>query len=542
MMKKIRSFFYLLGQGFIGVFRNSIMTTASVLVLVCCMLVMGTFGLVVKVIEKNFEQVDDLNVIVAYLDKELDETAISSLQTQIENMRNVTEVRFVSKEQALERLKEKMGEDDFLSYYGDEMNPLPDSFEIAFSDPDQAHLLLNSVEKLDGIDSTSDKISLVERVSLITGGLMIIAWIMMAVLLVVSLFVIMNTIKLGVFARKSEITIMRYVGATGAFGALGIVGASGSGAQEVGCLVEKLGFGISSLIGTGGRDLYPEIGGIMMLEGISRLERDPDTKIIILVSKLADLTVMNKVLSFADIVSKPVVAIFLGADEKLYEGHRVYGTFSLEGAAVKAAQLLGAKTHDFGFTDEQIKEIVAREMRGYSAKQKYFRGLYCGGTFTEEGLIYYSSHVKNARLHSNLNTAYAEKLASHLHSEGHSILDLGSEEFTACSPHPVFDPEIRLKRFRQELQDDEVAVILLDFITGPGVAKEPVKEFAIEAKKAIAEKHITVISNICGSAEDPQNIELQAKMLRDAGVIVTDSNYQSARLAAALMSALNERG
>ena len=91
----------------------------------------------------------------------------------------------------------------------------------------------------------------------------------------------------------------------------------------------------------------------------------------------------------------------------------------------------------------------------------------------------------------------------------------------------MFDPEIRLKRFRQELQDDEVAVILLDFITGPGVAKEPVKEFAIEAKKAIAEKHITVISNICGSAEDPQNIELQAKMLRDAGVIVTDSNYQS---------------
>lgn len=63
----------------------------------------------------------------------------------------------------------------------------------------------------------------------------------------------------------------------------------------------------------------------------------------------------------------------------------------------------------------------------------------------------------------------------------------------------MFDPEIRLKRFRQELQDDEVAVILLEFITGPGVAKEPVKEFAIEAKKAIAEKHITVISNICGS-------------------------------------------
>lgn len=216
-MKKIRNFFYLIGQGFIGIFRNSIMTTASILVLVCCMLIMGTFGLVVKVIEKNFEQIDNLNVIVAYLEDDLDEASVASLQNQIKAMRNVNDVNYVSKEEAFERLKEQMNDDELLDHYGDEFNPLPASFEIIFDKPDQAQLLKNSIEKLGGIAETSDKITIVERISLITGGLMIIAWILMGVLLIVSLFVIMNTIKLGVFARKNEITIMRYVGATGAF-------------------------------------------------------------------------------------------------------------------------------------------------------------------------------------------------------------------------------------------------------------------------------------------------------------------------------------
>lgn len=216
MMKKIRNFFYLIGQGFIGVFRNSIMTTASILVLVCCMLITGTFGLVVKVIEKNFEQIDNLNVIVAYIDNELDEASIESLRQQIETMRNVEDVNYVSKEEAFERLKNQMDNDELLNYY-EEFNPLPASFEIVFKDPDQAQLLKNSVEKLNGVTETSDKITLVERISLITDGIMIISWILMGVLLIVSLFVIMNTIKLGVFARKNEITIMRYVGATNAF-------------------------------------------------------------------------------------------------------------------------------------------------------------------------------------------------------------------------------------------------------------------------------------------------------------------------------------
>ena len=113
-------------------------------------------------------------------------------------------------------------------------------------------------------------------------------------------------------------------------GPIGIVAASGSGAQEVGCIIEKCGMGVSNIIGTGGHDLLPKIGGITMLEGIKRMEQDPKTEVIVLVSKLADLGVMDKVLSVADNCTKPVVTLFLGSDEKLFANHNVHATFSLE--------------------------------------------------------------------------------------------------------------------------------------------------------------------------------------------------------------------
>ena len=327
-------------------------------------------------------------------------------------------------------------------------------------------------------------------------------------------------------------------------GPIGIVGASGSGAQEVGCIIEKCGLGVSTIIGTGGHDLYSQIGGISMMEGIKRLEKDDETKLILLVSKLADLQVMEDVLSLADTMTKPVVAVFLGSDEKLFEGHRVYGVLSLEDAALQAVELISGRSSEFGYSDEQVQQIVEEELGRYGCEQKYFRGLYCGGTFTEESLIYFSQHNKGIQLYSNLKNRYAELLDSPYVSKGHAILDLGSEDFTAEAPHPVFDPALRLKRFKQELEDPEVAVIMLDFITGPGVHEDPITPFAAACKDAKAARNgaITFIASICGSYEDPQNVVENEKLLLEAGVIVTKSNYQSTKLASALMTALERRG
>ena len=321
-------------------------------------------------------------------------------------------------------------------------------------------------------------------------------------------------------------------------GPIGIVAASGSGAQEVGCIIEKCGLGVSNIIGTGGRDLYPRIGGITMLEGIRRMEEDPETTVIVLVSKLADLGVMDKVLTVADSCAKPVVALFLGSGESLFAGHRVHGTFSLEAAALKAVELAGGDVSGFTCSDGELEKIVEDCMAKLSPDRKYFRGLYCGGTFTEEALQYFVAHNPDVPLYSNLKNAYSTRLEDSEKSIGHAILDLGAEDFTAKAPHPVFDPGLRLKRLCQELEDPEVAVVLLDFITGPGVAYDPITAFANECAK---HPGVIFISNICGSLEDPQNVEEKQKLLEKAGVIVTKSNYQSTRLASALMNALERR-
>ena len=320
-------------------------------------------------------------------------------------------------------------------------------------------------------------------------------------------------------------------------GPIGIVGASGSGAQEVACLIERMGLGVHCLIGTGGRDLKPEIGGITMRMGMEKLEKDPAVQVICLVSKLADLHVMSGILDDADKLSKPVVAVFLGGDEALFAGHRVQGAMSLEEAARKAVALINGTEPKLGFTDAEMKALTDR-VHTLRPEQKYFRGLYCGGTFTEEALIHFKKVNPQVQLYSNLETKYAARLADHAVSQGHAILDMGAEDFTAEAPHPVFDPALRIKRVQQELQDPSVAVILLDFITGPGVALNPIMPYV---DLCDAHRDVLFIATICGAEGDPQDIRSAREALKKAGVIVADSNFQSAKLAAAMMAALDGR-
>ena len=136
-------------------------------------------------------------------------------------------------------------------------------------------------------------------------------------------------------------------------GPVGVIGASGSGSQEVACLIEQMGSGVTCILGTGGRDLKKEVGGVSMKADMKRLEKDEDTKLICLVSMLADREVMEEVLLEADQLTKPVVAVFLGADETLYQGHRVTGTYSLQEAA-KAC----------------VRFVTGRELRPSPAKRR----------------------------------------------------------------------------------------------------------------------------------------------------------------------------
>lgn len=326
-------------------------------------------------------------------------------------------------------------------------------------------------------------------------------------------------------------------------GEIGIVGASGSGAQEVACLIERCGCGVSAIIGTGGRDLFPQIGGIAMLDGMERLAGDPNTKVIVLVSKLADADVMEKVLRRADQIEKPVVAVFIGGGEELFKGHRVIGAEALETAALAAVEALCGARPSWGCDDGELDVIAGKELAMLAPEQRYFRGLFCGGTFAEESLVYFSRHNAGAGLRSNLENRYAARLDDPEVSVGNTILDLGAENFTARFPHPVFDSRIRMDRLKKEMADPQVAVVMMDFITGPGVDGDPFAPVAALVRESRAGgRHVSVIASICGSEADPQNVREMARLLRDSGVIVTGSNYQSAKLASRMMSALERRG
>ena len=219
ILRFFRKLIYLIGQGFVGVFRNSIMSTASILVLICCMLIVGTFGLVIKAVDDNLDKINGLNVIVAYINEKATDAEIARTKEEILAYDPTLVIEFVDKETGLQKLTEDMGDDIDLNMYltGERLNPLPDTFEITFASAVGAEALNNHINNLEFITKTTHKIGLVEKFNTARVGLIAIAGILMAVLLLVALFVIMNTIRLGVFARRDEIAIMRYVGATNRF-------------------------------------------------------------------------------------------------------------------------------------------------------------------------------------------------------------------------------------------------------------------------------------------------------------------------------------
>ncbi len=323
------------------------------------------------------------------------------------------------------------------------------------------------------------------------------------------------------------------------YGPIGVIGASGSGSQEVACLIEQMGSGVTCVLGTGGRDLKREVGGVSMKADMKRLEKDDDTKIICLVSMLADREVMEEVLTEADKLTKPVVAVFLGADEELYRGHKVTGTYSLQGAAKACVKIATGSEPKIGWTDEEIEKIAEERVGKLSKEKKYFRGLYTGGTFAEETLMTFCAKAPEIQLYTNRdNTKYAKRLATHKMSEKHTLLDMGDLDFTAEAPHTVFDPTKRVQRFNQELHDPEVAVVAMDIILGPGVAPDPASCYV---PMIMANPDVIYVAAVCGGEGDPQNKSVIKQMLANAGAIVADSNYESARLCAKICQKMEAR-
>lgn len=217
-MRRRYSLFYFIGQGFQGIFRNGVMSFASVAVLMSCLLVLGAFTLLVQNINVNLEELGLLNEIVVFVDRNADEAKIQEIEADIRALDNVASVTRTTKAEALESMKAQSEEYAHLYEDIDETNnPLTDKFTITYEDNDRVVTLAYLLGQIDGVRKVRNDLELAVTISNVKSGVLLIFTWFLAILFVVSLFVIINTVKLSVFSRRSEITIMRYVGATGWF-------------------------------------------------------------------------------------------------------------------------------------------------------------------------------------------------------------------------------------------------------------------------------------------------------------------------------------
>ena len=313
-------------------------------------------------------------------------------------------------------------------------------------------------------------------------------------------------------------------------GDIGLVSASGSGLQQVTCLIDQLGHGVSQAIGTGGRDLRTEVGGLTMRQGLNALAGHAGTRVIVLISKPPAPEVAVHVLESARQAGKPVVVNFLGADPKVLAASNLHAAKTLEDAAVTAVALAaGRQPDDVGFA------ALSVDVPRPGPAQRYVRGLYSGGTFCSEAALLLSEHV--APVYSNTPIGGAEPLADIWHSRAHTLIDLGDDVFTRGRPHPMIDHRLRNERIAIEARDPQTAVLLLDVVLGYGSHPDPAAAMAPAVAAAIAQaaeagRRLAVIGFVCGTEADPQDLKRQQATLTEAGMILTKTNAQAVRLAA----------
>ncbi|MCL2216543.1 MAG: acyl-CoA synthetase FdrA [Defluviitaleaceae bacterium] len=326
-------------------------------------------------------------------------------------------------------------------------------------------------------------------------------------------------------------------------GKIGIVGASGTGIQELSTLIDKFGGGVSHAIGTGGRDLKVEIGGIMMLDAIDALGKDESTEVLAIISKPPPAEIAAKIFEKLRTVPKKIIVHFLGSDPTQYKDTGFAFGKSLEDAAYKAVMLeTGKEPTDFtGFTApaSEIEKAVETEAKKLG-ETAYIRGLYSGGTLAYEALL--MLEAEGMGCYSNIPLKPEFKLKDVFISQENTIIDFGDDDFTVGKPHPMIDPTSRQDAILKEAADPNVGIILFDLVLGYGAHEDIAGEIISAIKKAQVKlseekRQVVFIGFACGTEGDIQGLEKSEALLRENGVVVLPSNAQAIRFVQKLLTA-----
>ena len=212
------SFRYLIKEGFHNTWTNRMMSVASICVLLSCLLLIGSASMIFLNIDSLVQKIENENVIMVYIDDEATDADIDELGIELQNLNNVQKIEFVAKEDAWAEQIATMDEAqaEFFTEQTDEI-PLPDAYKVTVKDLEQFTTTVKQIKKLNHIDTVRQNTDLAKKLAKISNGISIISIVIIAVLFAISLFIISNTIKLTVYSRRLEISIMKSVGATNSF-------------------------------------------------------------------------------------------------------------------------------------------------------------------------------------------------------------------------------------------------------------------------------------------------------------------------------------
>jgi len=300
-------------------------------------------------------------------------------------------------------------------------------------------------------------------------------------------------------------------------GPVGIVAASGTGCQQLMCLLDYAGVGMSAALGVGGRDLSEEVGALATKAAMSRLDADPGTELIVVVSKPPAETVAADLQKFADTLSTPVQFALLGDEQ---------------------ADLTKSAEDVLTRVNATVPEWPHWGTSSSSVSKGQLRGLFAGGTLCDESML--MAREALGPVYSNIPLDPAHALDSTMTADGTVMIDFGDDSMTAGRAHPMIDPTIRNEYLASTAAETSTSVVLMDVVLGHGADADPAASTAPHIREALesaraAGREIAIVVSCVGTNGDPQSLGSQAAALADAGAEVFLSNAQATRRALSLI-------
>ncbi len=207
---------YLTREGFRNIWVNRLMTLASVTVLLACLVIIGVGAMTFFNINALLDKVEAQNVVMVYVDKGADDATVASVGQELQKLVNIETCEFVPKEDAFQKQIEEMGGDSAI-FDGLSENPLPDAYKVTLKDLSQFDTTVSAIKALKNVDSVRENSDLASKLLSVRKAVTVVSIGLVAMLFLVALFIISNTIRITMFSRKLEINIMKAVGATNGF-------------------------------------------------------------------------------------------------------------------------------------------------------------------------------------------------------------------------------------------------------------------------------------------------------------------------------------